>query len=91
MNGMPISLPSEFADLERFSKIAVSDDIERSAVTDAMSEQDKREFIDTIWPRMDAINAYLDEHQDEAACNLGDIAQAAAELAVELEYWPESQ
>jgi len=88
---MPTLLPSEFADLERFSQIAVSDDVERGAVTDAMSEQDKRDFIDFIWPRMDVINAYLDQHQDEAACNLGDIAQAAAELAMELKYWPDSQ
>jgi hypothetical protein len=88
---MAVLLPTEFADLERFSKIAVSDDVERGTATDSMSEQDKRNFIDTIWPRMDAINAYLDQHQDEAACNLGDIAQAAAELAVELNYWPESQ
>ncbi len=88
---MPMPLPSEFADLERFSRVAVSDDVERSAATDAMSEKDKRDFIDFIWPRMDAINAYLDQHQDEAACNLGDIAQAAAELAMELKYWPNLQ
>jgi len=88
---MSNELPSEFADLNRFSQLAVSDDVERGTATNAMSEQDKRYFIDTIWPRMDAINAYLDKHQNEAACNLGDIAQAAAEIAVELKYWPELQ
>jgi hypothetical protein len=87
---MPVPLPPEFADLTRFTHLAIGDDVERSAATDAMSEQEKRAFIDEVWPRMDAINAYLDEHQDEAACNLGDIAQAAAELAMELKYWPES-
>jgi hypothetical protein len=87
---MPVPLPPEFADLARFEHFAISDDVERSATTDAVSELDKRAFIDAIWPRMDAINEYLDEHQDEAACNLGDIAQAAAELAVELKYWPNS-
>ncbi len=87
---MSVPLPPEFADLTRFTPLATGDDVERSAATDAMSEQDKRAFIDFIWPRMDAINAYLDGHQDEAACNLGDIAQAAAELAMDLKYWPQS-
>jgi hypothetical protein len=85
---MTVPLPPEFADLARFAPIAIGDDLQRSAATDAMSEQDKRAFIDDVWPKMQAINAHLDEHQDEAACNLGDIAQAAAELAVELDYWP---
>jgi hypothetical protein len=87
---MPVLFPPEFADLARFTNFAVSDDLERGAVTDAITEQDKRAFIDAIWLRMDAINSYLDGHQDEAACNLGDIAQAAAELAIEMKYRPAS-
>jgi hypothetical protein len=85
---MAIVLPIEFADLSQFEQFAISDDVDRGTATDAVSESDKRVFIDSIWPRMDAINDYLDRHQDEAACNLGDIAQAAAELAVEMKYWP---
>jgi hypothetical protein len=87
---MSVPLPPEFDDLARFTPLAIGDDVERSAATDIMSEQDKRAFIATMWPRTGAINMYLDEHQDEATCNLGDIAQAAAELAMELKYWPES-
>jgi len=87
---MPVPLPPEFVDLAKYTNLAIGDDIQRSAATNAMSEQERRSFIDTIWPRMDAINAYLDKHQDEAACNLGDLAQAAAELAIEMKYRPAS-
>jgi hypothetical protein len=87
---MPLLLPPAFADLARFADVAVSDDVQRGAITDAMSEQQKHAFIDALWPRMEEINSYLDGHKDEAACNLGDLAQAAAELSVELNYRPES-
>ena len=87
---MPILLPAGFADLASYSHVAIGDDIKRSGVTDAMSEKDKKTFVDTIWPRMESIKEHLDHHQDEAACNLGTIAEAAAELAVELDYYPES-
>ena len=54
---MPVTLPHAFADLARYTNLAVGDDIQRSVAADGMSESEKHAFIEAIWPRINAINA----------------------------------
>jgi hypothetical protein len=78
-------LPNEFSDLQSLAdRFAVSDDLKRQQVTDTASAEDLRQLVDTMWPRFGAINAYLDQHDDEPACVLGCLAEAASEVANEI-------
>jgi hypothetical protein len=65
-------------------RFAVSDDVQRGEATSAASIEQKRELVDKVSPRFDAINAYLDDHDDEPAHLLGRLAEAACEVSIEI-------
>jgi hypothetical protein len=78
-------LPAEFSDLQQLAdRFAVSDDVDRDATTTSASDEERRLLVDTISPRFDAINAYLDHHDDEPAHLLGRLAEAACEVSIEI-------
>ncbi len=81
-------LPDEFSDLQEFViEFAISDDLQRSTSEDKIAQTRKRELVDKVSPHLDAINGYLDEHDDEQAHLLGRLAEAACEVALEVG-WP---
>ncbi len=78
-------LPDEFADLQDLANIfAISDDVERDRVEASVSQQQKQDLVSRVWPRMDAINTWLDAHDDEKAHLLGRLAEAACEVQLEI-------
>jgi hypothetical protein len=78
-------LPAEFSDLQDLADLfAISDDLKRGENTDAASVTERRRLVDTVWPRFDAINEYLDGHDDDSAHLLGRLAEAACEVAIEI-------
>ena len=80
-----MQLPEEFSDLQDLAdSFAMSDDVKRGERVEAASPSELRELVDRVWPRMGAINAYLDEHDDEPACLLGTLAEAACEVQIEI-------
>lgn len=81
-------LPEEFADLQDLTaEFAISDDVQRSNAQDEGHSARKLELVDRVSPRLDAINGYLDEHDDESAHLLGRLAEATCEIALEVG-WP---
>jgi hypothetical protein len=77
--------PVEFSDLQYLAdSFAVSDDVKRGERMDATSIIERRRLVDTVWPRLNAINGYLDNHDDDAAHLLGRLAEAACEVAIEI-------
>jgi len=79
------ALPNEFQDLQPLvDKFAISDDVEREAKMESATAAEKQRLVDSVSPRFDAINAYLDEHDDDSAHMLGRLAEAAAEALIEL-------
>ena len=78
-------LPIEFADLQELAnQFAIGDDVERSQRTDAAAPDELRKLVDSVWPRLPAINEYLDVHDDESAHLLGRLAEAACEVAIQI-------
>jgi hypothetical protein len=78
-------LPVEFSDLQGLADLfAISDDSKRGEGTNAASMVERRRLVDTIWPRLGAINRYLDGHDDDSAHLLGRLAEAACEVAIEI-------
>jgi hypothetical protein len=79
------ALPESFADLQEFADVfAVSDDAAREHVESGASLELKRRLVDTVGPRLQQINAYLDQHDDEAAWQLGSLAEATCEVALDI-------
>ena len=73
-------LPIEFAYLEDLAEQwCVPDDVDRSERMDRASDEELKTLVERLSPHFKAINAYLDEHQDDAACELGTLAEAACE------------
>jgi hypothetical protein len=78
-------LPAEFSDLQDLADLfAISDDLSRAGQAGAATMVDQRRLVDTIWPRLGAINRYLDGHDDDSAHLLGRLAEAACEVAIEI-------
>jgi hypothetical protein len=78
-------LPPEFSDLQDLADLfAIRDDLRRARQADAASMADQRRLVDTIWPRLGAINRYLGGHDDASAHLLGRLAEAACEVAIEI-------
>jgi hypothetical protein len=76
-------LPVEFSDLQDLADLfAISDDVKRSQNTEAAALPEQRRLVDTVWPRLEAINKYLDAHDDDSAHLLGRLAEAACEVAI---------
>ena len=81
-----VKLPAEFSDLQAFAdRFAISDDVDRDAATTSASDEDRQLFVDAVSPRFEEINAYLDHHDDESAHLLGSLAEAACEVAMEID------
>jgi hypothetical protein len=77
-------LPIEFSDLQDLADMfAISDDLNRTGQTGTASVADQRRLVDAVWPRLGAINKYLDGHDDSAHL-LGRLAEAACEVAIEI-------
>ena len=64
---------------------AVSDDAQRSAMQDGTPTEELRALWQAVAPHLEAIDAYLDEHDDEGAHLLGRLAEAAVEASLDLE------
>jgi hypothetical protein len=80
-----MKLPAEFSDLQGLAdSFAISDDAVRGERVESASLAELRDLVDTVWPRMAAINGYLDDHDDESACLLGSLAEAACEVQLEI-------
>jgi len=80
-----MQLPTEFSDLQDLAdRFAISDDLDRQSATDAAAVAEKQGLVARLKPRFEAINAYLDEHDDESAHLLGRLAEAACEVQLEL-------
>jgi hypothetical protein len=78
-------LPAEFSDLQDLADLfAISDDLKRGESAGATSAIERRRLVDTVWPRLDAINKYLDGHDDDSAHLLGRLTEAACEVAIEI-------
>jgi hypothetical protein len=83
--GDDTKLPGEFSDLQELAdRFAVSDDVERGFLADAASYEQRRELVDTVFPRLAAIDAHLDHHDDESAHLLGRLAEAALEVSFQI-------
>jgi hypothetical protein len=79
-------LPEEFHPLIPYiRRWAVGDDVERSDREEAASTEELQELSHAVWPKMPAINAYLDmvdkepPYSNEAAA-LGRLAECVCEL-----------
>jgi hypothetical protein len=84
-----LELPAQFADLETILKDwGISDDLERSDKIGAASEQELRELLAVVEPRVAVINSYLNDPKENpmsnAAANLGRIAEAIIEAKAAL-------
>ena len=78
-------LPTEFSDLQDFAdRFAIGDDLLRQSATDNASLEERRKLVDSVWPRLPSINAFLDNHDDDSAHLLGRLAEAACEVAIEI-------
>jgi len=78
-------LPAEFSDLQDLADLfAIRDDSSRAGQVGAPTMMDQRRLVDMIWPRLGAINRYLDGHDDDSAHLLGRLAEAACEVAIEI-------
>ena len=77
-------LPEQFAMLQPLDKWIVGDDVDRSDLMSGATYAELEDLIAAVEPHVEAINAYLDEHQDEAACNPGIIAEPACEAQLDL-------
>jgi hypothetical protein len=81
-------LPEQFSDLQEFvPEFGISDDVLRDESERKARPELLRRFVDTMSPRLEEINSYLDHHNDEPACLLGTLAEAACEVAIEIG-WP---
>jgi hypothetical protein len=81
----PTKLPAEFSDLQDLADLfAAGDDLKRGENIDAASVAEQRRLVDTLWSRFDAINEYLDGHDDDRAHLLGRLAEAACEVAIKI-------
>ncbi len=78
-------LPRQFEFLRPYDKWVESDDALRSEIAESTSDEELKMFVEAVAPHFEAINTYLDGHTDEAACNLGAIAEAACEAQWDLE------
>jgi hypothetical protein len=80
-----MNLPLEFSDLQDLAnRFAISDDLDRQSAIDESTQDEKSDLVARLQPRFVAINAYLDEHDDESAHLLGRLAEAACEVQIEL-------
>lgn len=78
-------LPDAFVDVQELADVfAVADDMERSRAEEQARPELKRRLVDTVGPRLSAINEHLDQHDDEAAWHLGRLAEATCEIALEV-------
>jgi hypothetical protein len=78
-------LPPEFAELQDLAdRFAISDDLDRESATDAATLAEKQQLVARLNPRFEAINTYLDEHDDESAHLLGRLAEAGCEVQIEI-------
>ena len=80
-----VKLPAGFVDLQDLAdSFAVSDDLERNRLIKTATPADIRRLVDEVWPRLKAINIYLDDHDDESAHLLGRLAESACEVVIEI-------
>jgi hypothetical protein len=76
-------LPLGFADLQPLADLfSIGDDLARSAREEEADRELQCELVDKVEPRLAAINAYLDTHDDDSAHLLGRLAEAACEVAL---------
>jgi len=82
----PNSVPENLRDLLPLAeKWAIGDDVERDYFVHTVSEEEKKEFIDKVWPRMDEIETWCSTQRDKTpvpneALLFDMMAEAAAEV-----------
>jgi hypothetical protein len=78
------SLPERFAPLvPSIQKWAESDDGWRAEMLSRVPKLDIAKLLETVEPFLSQIHEYLDEHDDEAACALGRLAELVAEARMQ--------
>lgn len=84
-----LELPAQFVDLAGILKDwGIADDLERSDKIGDASEQELRQLLAVVEPRLGVINSYLSDAREDsasnAAANLGSIVEAAIEAKAAL-------
>ena len=84
-----LELPAEFADLASLlNEWGIADDLERSEKIGDASEQELRQFLAVVEPRLGMINSYFSDSMEDpvsnAASNLGRIVEATIEARAAL-------
>ena len=81
-----VVMPEQFYDLEDIAqRWAISDDSTRADALDTATKSEREELVRRIMSRIDAINAFLAEHDDGPATSLGALAETASEAKISLD------
>ena len=89
IDGVEVDLRKLPAELEPLAPLvrewSLGDDVEREAKHEAASSEELRAMYDAVAPHFDAINTWLDDHDDEPeGWALGRLAEGALEASFEL-------
>lgn len=72
--------------LKKFWTLAISDDFEREEKIQALTKKQRTDFIETLEPKLEVINAFLDTFSDKPLSEEAIRLQSLAELIIELTY-----
>lgn len=72
--------------LKKFESLAISDDFERDEKIQTLTKKQRTDFIETLEPKLEKINAFLDTFSDKPLSEGAIKLQSLAELLIELTY-----
>ncbi len=80
-------LPTELRQiLKKFGSLAISDDFERDEKIKNLTKKQRTDFIETLEPKLENINAFLDTFSDKPLSEGAIRLQSLTELLIELTY-----
>ncbi len=80
-------LPTDFRYiLKKFGTLAISDDFEREEKIQTLTKKQRTDFIETLKPKLEDINAFLDTFSDKPLSEAAIRLQSLAQLLIELTY-----
>lgn len=80
-------LPTELRHiLKKFGALAISDDFEREEKIQTLTKKQRTDFIETLEPKLENINAFLDTFSDKPLSEGAIRLQSLTELLIELTY-----
>ncbi len=81
------NLPTDLRQiLKKFWTLAISDDFEREEKIQTLTKKQRTDFIETLEPKLEVINAFLDTFSDKPLSEEAIRLQSLAELLIELTY-----